>query len=400
MERRTASGRQEGRAGVGAVAALLLVAAVGVLVWWGIAARARSLADLTRDTRELAVPTVAVVQPARGVAQENLVLPGTTQAYIDAPIYARTSGYVKRRYVDMGAKVKANQLLAELDAPELDQQIQQARGELATAEANARLAQTTADRYRELLKTDSVSQQDADNASGALDARKAAVESAGHNVQRLEELQRYTRIYAPFAGTITARNTDVGALIDPGASGGAARELFHISVTDKLRLFVSVPEIYSKAARPGLTASLTLAEFPGRTFTATLARTSDVLDTVSRTLLVEFEVPNPGGELLAGAYAEVHLKLPVPAATLRLPSNALMFRADGLRAAVVTPGGTVTMKPVSMGRDFGAEVEIVSGLTGDERVVVNPPDSLVEGQAVRVAPAAAEKTGGTGGARK
>jgi len=378
--------------GAGVVASLVFVIALAVLVWVGVADRGKAMAVLARETHELTVPTVAIVRPSRGAAEEGLVLPGTTQAYMDAPIYARTSGYLKRRYVEMGSRVKANQLLAELDAPELEQQIQQARADLATADANAKLAQLTADRYRELAKTDSVSQQDADNAVGTLDARRTTVESARFNVKRLEDLQSYTRIYAPFAGVITARNTDVGALIDPGSSGGATRELFHISATDRLRLFVNLPEVYAQAATPGLTASLTLAEFPGRKFPATLVRTSGTIDVASRTLLVEFDVPNRGGTLLAGAYAEVHLKVPASAAVFRLPADTLMFRADGLKIAVVGDGEKIVMTTVVVGRDFGTEVEVLSGVAGNDRIVVNPADSLAAGQAVRVL-AAAKATG-------
>ncbi|MEI6667444.1 MAG: efflux RND transporter periplasmic adaptor subunit [Acidobacteriota bacterium] len=377
-------GARPRRSGAGTLMVLAVGIALGVSVWWGVNDRAKAMVELTRETREMAIPTVAVAHPTQGTSQEELVLPGTTQALTDAPIYARTGGYLKRRYVELGSKVKANQLLAELDAPELEQQIQQARADLATAEANSRLAQITADRYRDLVKTESVSQQDADNAAGTLDARKTAVDSARHNATRLEQLQSYTRIYAPFAGTITARNTDVGALIDPGSSGGATRELFHISVTNRLRLFVSVPELYIRATKPGVTAELTFAEIPGRTFPAKLVRTAETIDVASRTLLVEFDVPNPDGALLAGAYAEVHLKPSAPTSVFRAPANALIFRADGLKIAVVRGGDKVAMTTVVIGRDFGTEVEVVSGLKGDETIVVNPPDSLTDGQVVRL----------------
>jgi RND family efflux transporter MFP subunit len=362
------------------------VVVLGALAWWGIASRARAMSVLTTETREFAVPTVAVVSPKHGAPQEEIVLPGTMQAYTDAPIYARTSGYLTKRYVELGAHVKSGQLLAEIDAPELEQQLQQARADLATADANARLARITADRYKDLVKTESVSQQDADNAVGTLEARVAAVESAKHNVRRLEQLQSFTKINAPFDGVITVRNTDVGALIDPGAAGGASRELFHIATTDRLRVFVNVPEIYSRAASPGLTADLTLTEFPGRKFAARLVRTAQSLDLSSRTLLVELEVPNRGGELLAGAFTEVHLKLPTPTSTYLLPVNTFMFRSDGLRIAVVRDEGTVSMMSVALGRDYGTEAEVLGSLTGKERVVLNPPDSLADGQAVRVAP--------------
>ena len=394
----TEPSKTRGKAWAGAIAGAAIVLAFAALAWWGIATRARAMVTLERDTAELATPTVSVVQPKPGSPQEEVVLPGTMQAFAEAPIYARTSGYLRRRLVDIGSRVKANQLLAVIDAPELEQQLQQARADLATAEANARLAQVTSDRYADLVRTDSVSRQDVDNAIGTLEARKASVLSAQHNVQRLEQLQAYTRIHAPFAGTITARNTDVGALIDPGASGGPARALFQIASTDKLRVYVNVPQPYSRAAQPGLVVDLTLTEFPGRRFTGTLVRTSGAIDPASRTLLAEFEVPNPKGELLPGAYAQVHLQLPTPAASLVLPVNTLMFRGDGLKVAVLRGGDRVSLVPVTLGRDFGTEAEISTGLTGDERVVTSPPDSLSEGQVVRVVAAAPARGNGGGGA--
>jgi RND family efflux transporter MFP subunit len=370
------------RSGVGPLVGglLLILVAVG-LAFWGISARAKSLAVVTKETKELAVPAVAVVAPTRGTPRQEIELPGSMQPFTDAPIYARTNGYLKRRYVDIGAHVKAGALLAEIDTPEIDQQLQQARADLMNAEANAKLAQTTADRYRDLIKTESVSQQDLDNANGNLEAKQAAVESSRANVKRLEQLKAFCRIEAPFDGVITARNTDVGALID---SGSNAKELFHIADTRRLRVFVSVPEVYSRAAQPGITADLTLKEFAGRTFTGTLARTAQSIDLSSRTLLTEFDVDNPKGELLPGSYAEVHLKLPSPASTLQLPVNALIFRSEGLQVATVI-GDRVKFVPINVGRDFGNEVEVVSGLTGAERVIVNPPDSLTDGATVSVA---------------
>ena len=371
--------------GAALVATAFAFVIVAGLASWGIASRSARMDALTRETAAAAIPTVAVVTPKAGAPQEEIVLPGNVQAYIDAPIYARTSGYLHKRYVDLGSRVKAGQLLAEIDAPELEQQLRQSRADLATAEANARLAQITADRYADLRKTDSVSQQDADNAAGTLEARKTAVTSAQFNVQRLEQLHGYTRISAPFDGVITARNTEVGALIDPGAGGGAARELFHIASTDRLRVFVNVPEVHAHAVRPGLAAELSFTQLPGRTFAGTLARTAHAIDAASRTLLIELEVPNPSGDLLAGSYAEVHLKLAAAAPTSRLPINALMFRSQGLRVALVTAGNTVALTPITIGRDFGTEVEVLSGLRAGDRVIVDPPDSLEDGQIVRVA---------------
>jgi len=360
--------------------AFALLVAVGAVVW-GVSTRTRALGVVTQETREMAVPAVAVVTPERGAPHEEIVLPGTIQAFTDAPIYARTNGYLRRWYVDIGAHVRAGQLLAEIDTPELDQQLQAARADLATAQANARLAQTTAERYRDLIKSDSVSRQDLDNANGSLEAREAAVESARANVKRLEQLQAFRRIEAPFAGVVTARNTDIGALID---SGSNAKELFHVAAVNRLRVFVNVPDVYSRAARTGLAADLTLKEFPDRRFTGTLARTSSAIDVASRTLLTEIDVDNAKGELLPGSYAEVHIKLPTAAATLRLPVDALIFKTDGLQVATVDAGNRVALVTVAAGRDFGDTVEIVSGLRGDERVIANPPDSLAPGQVVRV----------------
>jgi RND family efflux transporter MFP subunit len=380
--------RREVRVGpiVGGLA--LMVAALG-LAFWGISTRAKALDVVTKETRELALLTVTVVTPQRGVPKEEIVLPGTMQAFTDASIYARTNGYLKRRLVDIGSKVRAGQLLAEIDTPELDQQIEQGRADLATAEANSRLATTTADRYRELIKTESVSRQDLDNANGNLEARLTAVESARANVKRLEQLHAFRRIEAPFDGVITARNTEIGALID---SGSNARELFHIAEVHRLRVFVSVPQVYSQLAQPGIKAELTLKEFGGRTFTGTLARTSQAIDVASRTLLTEIDVDNPKGELLPGSYAEVHLKLPTPASSLQVPVSALIFRTEGLQVATVK-GDRVQIVTVVAGRDFGSDVEIASGLTGTEQVVANPPDSLVDGVRVRVVPAAAASAG-------
>jgi RND family efflux transporter MFP subunit len=358
---------------------------------WGVSTRTRALGVVTQETRDMAVPAVAVVTPTRGAPQEEIVLPGTIQAFTDAPIYARTNGYLKRWHVDIGARVRAGQLLAEIDTPELDQQLLQARADLSTAQANARLAQTTAERYRDLIQSDSVSRQDLDNANGSLEAREAAVESARANVKRLEQLQAFRRIEAPFAGVVTARNTDIGALID---SGSNAKELFHVAAVDRLRVFVNVPQVYSRAARAGLSADLTLKEFPGRRFTGTLARTANAIEVASRTLLTEIDVDNPRNELLPGSYAEVHIKLPTATTTLQLPVDALIFKGDGLQVATVDAQNRVALLTVTSGRDFGDTVEILSGLTGGERVISNPPDSLSPGDTVRVvtqsaAPAAA-----------
>ena len=360
---------------------------VAGIVYRGISTRVRATSALTVQTQEMAVPTVSVIQPKRGASSEEIVLPGNIHAFIDAPIYARTNGYLKRWYVDIGARVKAGQLLAEIDTPEVDRQLQQARADLATAEANYQLAKTTAARYQYLLETDSVAKQDVDNAVANDQAKKAMVQSAGENVKRLEDLQSFEKIYAPFDGVITARNTDIGALIDSG-SGGLAKELFHIAALRTLRVYVNVPQIYSRSAVPGVQADLTLAEFPGRRFQGRLVRTADAIDQASRTLLTEIDVDNAAGELLPGAYAEVHFKLASGASTFTLPVNTLLFRSEGLRVAVLRDGKAVLV-PIVLGRDFGTEVEVVSGLDGSESVITNPPDSLVSGGEVRIAPQAA-----------
>jgi RND family efflux transporter MFP subunit len=358
----------------------LALAAVGAAMW-GISTRTRALAEVTKETQEHAITPVAVVSPERGSPQEEISLPGTMQPFVDSPIYARTNGYLMHWYADIGTQVKAGQLLAEIDAPEVEQQLLQARAEEATEQANARLAQTTADRYRELIKTESVARQDLDNANGNLEARQAAVASAHANVVRLERLQGFARIEAPFAGMITARSTDVGALID---SGGTAKELFHIADTRRLRVFVNVPEVYSRHAQAGVQADLTLKEFPGRRFAGAVARTSRSIDVSSRTLLTEIDVDNARGELLPGSYCEVHLRLPGSTSTLKLPVNAIVYKSQGLQVAVVEHGNRIALKTIAVGRDYGDSIEVVSGLDPDAAVVVNPPDSVAEGQAVRI----------------
>ena len=375
--------------------ALFAFAIVAGIVISGIVPRKRAEADLVKETEEMAVPTVVTVRPRASAPADELVLPANVQAYIDAPIYARTNGYLRNWYVDIGAHIKQGQLLADIETPEVDQQLRQARADLQTAEANLHLAEITANRYEGLLKTDSVSKQDADNAEGNFAAQKATVQAAGANVKRLEELQSFEKIYAPFTGVITARNTDIGALIDSGSGGGARTELFHIAQPDKLRVYVNVPESYSQAAKPGLTADLVLSEFPGRRFPGTLVRTANAIDQTTRTLLVEIRVNNPTGTLLSGAYAEVHLKLPTATNSFILPVNTLLFRSEGLRVAVVGDGKHAELKPVTLGHDFGSEVEVIAGLTGNELVIINPPDSIVSGEEVRIVQPAP-----TGGAQK
>jgi RND family efflux transporter MFP subunit len=363
-----------------AVAALIIVG--GVLLA-GALPRIRARSKVDSATQVLAVPTVSVVRPQLAAPTQELILPGNMQAFSDSPIFARTNGYLKAWYVDIGARVKKGQLLAEIETPEVDQQLDQARADLATAQANYKLSQITAARYQDLLKSDSVSQQATDNAQGDFEARAAMVQSAQDNVRRLEELVSFEKIYAPFDGVITARNVDIGDLIDAGATGGTAQQLFHIVSTRVLRVYVSIPQIDSQVATPGLQAYLTLPEFPGRKFPGRLVRDADALDATSRTLNTEIDVENPTGELRPGAYAEVHLRLPEDARTFMLPVDTLIFRAAGLQVATVD-GGQAKLVHVTLGQDYGDHVQVVAGLAGDESVIENPPDSLLTGEPVRV----------------
>ena len=360
---------------------LILVALVlGYLIYSGIKARAEASTNLQAETQRSAVPSVSVIYPKESAPTEEVVLPGNTQAFTDTPIYARTSGYLQRWYVDIGARVKAGQLLADIETPEVDQQLQQARADFQTAQANLALAKSTAERWQFLAKTDSVSKQETDEKVGDLNAKKAVVESAESNVRRLEETQRFQKIYAPFDGVITARNTDTGSLINAGGASG--KELFHLAAVNRLRVYVNVPEVYARAARPGARAILTLDEFPGRSFRGTLARTSNSIDMAAHTLLVEVDVNNPKGELLPGAYVLVHLKLPGQIRALTVPANTLLFRQEGLRVGVVHDG-RAELVPIKIGRDYGTEVEVVSGLRPKDAIIVNPADSLVSGAPVR-----------------
>jgi RND family efflux transporter MFP subunit len=371
-----------GRPWLIAAIAFVIVAAIVIA---GILPRVKARTALRKETAEMAIPTVSLVQLKRSAPAQEIVLPANVQAFADSPIYARTNGYLKRWYVDIGAHVKKGQLLAEIETPEVDQQLRQARADLNTAQANLSLSEITANRYADLLKTDSVSKQEADNAAADYAGKKAIVRSSEANVNRLEQLQSFEKIYAPFDGMITARNTDVGALIDAGSSGGTRTELFHMAQPDKLRVYVNVPEAYSQLAKPGLTADLTLTEFPGRRFQGKLVRTANAIDQNTRTLLIEIDVDNPTGTLFSGAYAEVHFKLPTATSSVILPVNTLLFRSEGLRVAALTDGQHVELKPITIGHDFGNEVEVVAGLNGDESIVINPPDSLVSGQQVRIA---------------
>jgi RND family efflux transporter MFP subunit len=364
--------------------AVLILGGVALLVASGILPRLKARQALRKQTTISAEPVITVVHPKRENPAEEVVLPGNIQAFIDAPIYARTNGYLKKWYFDIGAHVKRGQLLAEIESPEVDQQLQQARADLATNEADLRLAQITAERYVGLFKSDSVAKQDVDNAVQNAASKEATVKAAQANVRRLEQLVSFEKLYAPFDGVVTARNTDIGQLIDSGSSGGPQRELFHVAAIDKLRVFVNVPQVYSHATRPGIKGDLTLPEIPGRRFEGTLVRTADAIDPATRTLLVEVDIVNSTGLLFPGAYTEVHFKIRSNGSSLIIPSNSLIFRSEGLRVPIVINGNRAALIPVALGRDFGTTVEVLSGLSEDALVVANPPDSLVDGEIVRV----------------
>jgi RND family efflux transporter MFP subunit len=364
------------------VLAAAVVFALASQIYSGIRTRVEAGTRLQQTTEQSAILAVDITHPQSAAPTQEVVLPGSTQAFVDSPIYARTSGYLKRWYFDIGARVKQGDLLAEIDTPEIDQQLRQSRADLDTAKANQDLAQTTADRWQFLLTSGSVSKQETDQAVSNLRAQKAAVESNSANVHRLEDLQSFEKVYAPFDGVVTARSTDIGALINAGA-GTPTQELFHMVSIARLRLFVAVPEVYSRVARNGAKASLTLDEFPGETFTGTLVRNSNSIDPASRTLNTEVEVDNPTGRLLPGAYVSVHLKLPEVVRSVTIPANALLFRSEGLRVGVVRNGQSVLV-PITIGRDFGSTVEVVSGLNRSESVILNPSDSLVSGTRLRV----------------
>jgi RND family efflux transporter MFP subunit len=369
------------------IAALVALAVAGVLAV-EIRSRVKAAANLRAVTSQMAVPSVSVVLPKQTEPAQEIVLPGNVQPYTSSPIYARTDGYLKKWYFDIGAHVKAGDLLAIIQTPEVDEQLAQARSTLATAQANFALAQVTRDRYESLLKKHAVAQQDADNAEGTYTANRAIVDADTANVRHYAALVSFEKVYAPFDGVITARNTDIGDLINSGSSTAPRTDLFDISQTRTLRVYVNVPEEYSQAVKPGGTAAdITLAEFPGKRFPGKLVRTSDAINATTRTLLTEIDLNNPGGTLFSGSYAEVHLKIPAQNSTFLLPVSALIFRSEKLQVGVVT-NGHVVVTDVTPGHDFGDQIEIVAGLTPNDQVIVNPADSLVSGQNVKVVQAA------------
>jgi RND family efflux transporter MFP subunit len=375
-------GRSRRRSGLVWIIVAILVIGVAAVVVWGIGTRVLAARKLHENTEKAAIPTVIVIKAPRGPNSQELILPGNLQAYFEAPIFARTSGYVKQWYTDIGTRVKADQLLADIDTPEVDDQLRQADADLLTAQANDRLARSTAARWLGLLKTDSVSKQETDEKVGDAEAKDALVASARANVERLRQQEAFKRVVAPFDGVVTARRTDIGQLINAGSGQGP--ELFRVAKTDKLRVFIQVPQPYAPSIKIGMVGQLFFTEYPRREFPAVVARTADAIDPASRTLLTELEVDNTKGELFPGGYTQVHLKLPSNAENVRLPVNSLLFRADGLQVATVDSQNKIGLKRVTIGRDFGTEVEVVSGVSPDETVVVNPPDSLLGGETVHV----------------
>ncbi len=365
---------------LGLAIALIVVAALLVS---GILSRVRARTTLKAETAQVALTAVSVVSPKQAAPAQEIILPGNVQPFITSPIYARTNGYLKKWYFDIGAHVKQGQLLAVIETPEVDQQLQQARSNLATAQANLELAAITKARYQGLLKSNAVSQQDVDNAVGSYNANKAIVEADQAAVDQYAALVSFEKIYAPFDGVITARNTDIGDLINSGSNASVKTDLFHIAQPGTLRVYVNVPEEYSRGTKVGMTADLALAEFPGRTFKGKLVRTADAINMATRTLLIEIDVANPTGTLLTGSYAEVHMAVPTQASTFLLPVNTLLFRSEGLRVGIVRDG-KVALTAVTPGHDFGNQIEIVSGVKLDDQVIINPPDSLVTGQQVQI----------------
>src|ERR1700730_9855151 len=365
------------------LALLIAVIVTAALLIAGIWSRVRASAKLRSETSQVALTAVSVVSPARTTPAQEIILPGNVQPYITSPIYSRPNGYLQKWYADIGARVKQGELLAVIETPEVDQQLEQSLSNLNTAKANLALAEITKNRYEGLLKSNAVSQQDVDNAVGNFNANTAIVEAAQANVKQLQALQSFEKIYAPFDGVVTARNTDIGDLINSGSGGGVKTDLFHIAQPGELRVYVNVPEEYSQGIKTGMTAELALAEFPGRRFQGKLVRTADAINMTTRTLLIEIDVDNPTGTLLTGSYAEVHLKVPTQASTYLLPVNTLIFRSEGLQVGIVK-NGKATLSPVTPGHDFGNKIEVVSGLKANDQVIINPPDSIVSGQVVQI----------------
>lgn len=362
--------------------ALIALGCALLLAVWGLVSRLSARNALEREAANAALVTVVTITPSRGPASDNVVLPGSVQAFYEAPIYARTSGYLKVWYTDIGTTVKKGQVLAEIETPEVDQQLRQAQADLGTAQANYDLAHTTNERWKGLLATESVSQQDADQRAGDAAAKAAAQRSAAANLARLRELESFKRVLAPFDGVVTQRNTDVGALINAG-QGGAA--LFRVADTHRLRIYVSVPQFYAAAIQPGVPAQLQFADRPGKHYAASVASSARALDANSRTLQVELQIDNARGELLPGSYAEVHFELGGNVSSLRVPVNTVLFRSAGLQVATLDEHQHVHLKSITVGRDFGTELEVLAGVDPADVLIVNPPDSIADGAEVRLA---------------
>lgn len=363
----------------GVLLALVLLVAIG----FGVESRAKADASLAAATKESAVLDVAVTTPAQQTSSYALVLPADTQAYIDTPIYARTNGYLKKWYADIGTYVKKGQLLAVIESPEIDQEVVQARSDLATAKANQQMARITAERWKRLLAKNAVSQQETDQNESNLKTSQSALAAANANLGRLEQLQGFERVIAPFSGVITQRNVDIGSLIQAGNSNTPQAQLFHLDAINKLRLYVPVPEVYVSDIHNGDRVEVTADAYPNEKFYGTVTRNSEAINLETRTLNVEVDVENPAHKLLPGQYAFVHFMIPPAKSAMMLPSNTLLFRTHGLRVGVVS-NGKVQLAPVTISHDYGAKVEIVSGLEPQEQVILNPPDSLAEGERVRV----------------
>jgi RND family efflux transporter MFP subunit len=376
----------------------VLIALALLLAVWGILSRLSARNALEREVRAAAVPTVVTTKPRRGPATDTLVLPGSVQAFYEAPIYARTSGYLKIWYTDIGAAVKKGQLLAEIETPEVDQQLRQAQADLGTARANYQLARTTNERWQGLLATESVSQQDADQRAGDAAAKAAAELSAAANVARLREMEGFKRVVAPFEGVVTQRNTDVGALINAGETPGSA--LFRVADTHRLRIYVQVPQPYAAEIRTGLSCALEFTDHPGKHYSAAVASTAHALDAVSRTLQVELQIDNSNGELLPGSYVQVTFSLPPSTGTLRVPVNTVIFRGKAPQVATVDDTQHVRLREIAEGRDFGTEIEVLDGVGANDTLIVNPPDSIADGQQVRIQPSQPQPLPGTAAAEQ
>ncbi len=364
---------------VGAV--LLVLITAGVVTFLN---RKSETDALAKETDAIAVPTVAVVQPQAEPGNDELVLPGNLQAFIESPIFARTNGYLLRWYKDMGSKVEKGELLAAIDTPEVDQELSQARATREQIKAALGMAKISADRWANLRKTDSVSQQEADQQASSYEQALANLAAADANVRRLEELESFKKVYAPFSGVLTRRNVDPGALINSGAQA-AGRELFDIARVDPIRVYVSVPQAYSPNIKVGMKANVTLQEFPGQKFVGTVVRTADAIDLTTRTLNTEVDVPNKDGKLLPGSFGQVHFAAGTSVPRITIPVNAMLFRAEGAQVAIVDKDGKVHLQPITIGRDFGARLEILGGIEVSDQIIVNPSDSLEEGQQVHVA---------------